>query len=122
MNSVCLVGRLARPPVVRFEGESQTTTFTLAIQEPGRDGVSFTLYVNCVAWGKAADAAGVLHAEDLVSVQGKLCWRKHIDRHGHDKSAMAVLVREVQVLEACTGPGTHVVLTTPGRGGQSRCG
>jgi single-stranded DNA-binding protein len=55
MNSVCLVGRLTRAPVVRFEAEHQVTTFTLLIAEAGRDGATFRLYVPCVAWGKAAE-------------------------------------------------------------------
>ena len=64
MNSVNLVGRLSRAPIVRFEGDGRkVTTFTLQIQEPGRDGTAYTLYVNCVAWGKTAEAAGTLEAE-----------------------------------------------------------
>lgn len=91
MNSVALVGRLARDPSVRFEGEHQTTTWTLLVEEPGRDGTTFRLYVPCIAWGKAAETAGVLSADDLVAVVGKLCWRK---------SALTVNVREVQPLLA----------------------
>jgi hypothetical protein len=54
MNAVSLVGRLSRDPLVHFEGSGQhTTTASLEVQEPGRDGASFTLYVGCVAWGKA---------------------------------------------------------------------
>jgi single-stranded DNA-binding protein len=104
MNSVNLIGRLSRVPVAHFEGEHQTTTFTLALVEPGHEGKAFTLYVPCVCWGKVAEAAGVLEAEDLVSVQGKLCWRKHIDTHGQEKSAMAVSVREVSVVQAIALP------------------
>jgi single-stranded DNA-binding protein len=43
MNHVCLVGRLSRAPTVRFEGESQTATFTLAVLEPSRKGTPYTL-------------------------------------------------------------------------------
>lgn len=101
MNSVCPVGVLSRNPAVRFEGDngSQVTTFTLAISEPGRDGGTFLLYVNCIAWGKPAEAAADLEAETLVSVEGKLCWRKNIDKQGHDKSSMAVMLRQLAVLQ-----------------------
>jgi single-stranded DNA-binding protein len=55
MNSVCLVGCLTRAPTVRFEGESQTATFTLAVQEPSREERAFTLYVGCTSWGRMAE-------------------------------------------------------------------
>jgi single-stranded DNA-binding protein len=99
MNNVCLIGYLARPPVVRFEGEHQTTTFSLALVETGREGQAFTLHVPCVCWGRAAEAAGVLEGDDLVSVQGKLCWYKPTDKHGQDQSMLGVSVREVSVVQ-----------------------
>jgi single-stranded DNA-binding protein len=99
MNSVCLVGRLSRPPVVRFDDENQCTTFTLTLLEPGREWQAFTLYVPCVCWGKAAEAAGVLEGDDLVSVQGKLCWYKPTDKHGQAQGMLAVTVYEVSVLQ-----------------------
>jgi single-stranded DNA-binding protein len=105
LNVCALVGTLSRDPRTAFEGDGrQTTTFTLAIVEPGREGKAFTLYVPCVCWGKAAEAADVLNAEDLVSVQGKLCWRKHVDKHGQDRSTLAVNVREVSVLQPAALP------------------
>jgi single-stranded DNA-binding protein len=76
VNTVCLVGRLARSPVVRFAGEHQTTT----------------------------EAAGVLEGDDMISLSGKLCWRKHTDKHGQEKSMLAVDVREVSVLQPAALP------------------
>jgi single-stranded DNA-binding protein len=104
MNSCCLVGRLTRAPTVRFEGESQMTTFTLAITEPSRTGQPYTLYVPCTAWGRSAEACGTLQAEDLVSVQGKLTWRPHKAKCGQDHNTLVVSVREVTVLEAVEVP------------------
>jgi single-stranded DNA-binding protein len=72
MKSVCLVGQLSGPPTVRVEGQRSLTTFTLAVLEPNHAAASFTLSVPCVAWGPAAETAGLLHAEDLVCVQGRL--------------------------------------------------
>jgi hypothetical protein len=45
VNNVALVGRLTRDPVVRFEGEHQTTTLTLCVEEAGREGATFRLFV-----------------------------------------------------------------------------
>jgi primosomal replication protein N len=48
MNLVALVGRLARAPTTRFEPEgAQVTTFTLMIEEPGREAQSWRLFVPC---------------------------------------------------------------------------
>jgi single-strand DNA-binding protein len=100
MNSISLVGTITRHPTVRFEGDNgtQVTTFTLVIPEPGRDGGTFTLFVNCIAWGKSAEATALLNGGDLVSIEGRLCWRKHKDKAGQDKSALAVMVRQLTVL------------------------
>jgi single-stranded DNA-binding protein len=100
MNSVNLVGRLSRAPTVRFEGESQTATFTLAIQEPSREGKPYTLYVPCTSLGRSAKACSLLNAADLVSVQGKLTWRKHAAQNSQTHSQLVVSVREVQALKA----------------------
>jgi hypothetical protein len=49
MNCVQLVGRLARNPTTRFEGESQVTTFTLLVHESGREGTTFRLFMPCIS-------------------------------------------------------------------------
>ncbi len=109
MNSVQLIGRLSRPPVVKFEGAgSQTASFTLTITEPSREGKPFTLFVGCTAWGKAAEASGVLNAEDLISVQGRLTWRKQTGKCGQEHSQLCVNVREVHVLQAAEVPDEPV--------------
>ena len=99
MNQCCLVGRLTRAPTVRFEGESQTATFTLAVQEPSREGKPYTLYVPCTSWGRSAEACSLLHTEDLVAISGKLSWRTHTGKCGQEHSQLCVAVREVTVLE-----------------------
>jgi single-stranded DNA-binding protein len=102
MNSVQLVGKLARAPVVRFEGESQICTFTLAVPEPSREGKPYVLYVPCTSYGRSAEAASLLSAEDLVSVQGRLGWHKRKAKCGQEHSTLMVNVREVQVLHDTT--------------------
>src|SRR5437870_3695677 len=100
MNVVALVGRLSRHPQVRFEGDTQTATFTLAIEEPARSERTFTLYVGCTAWGRAAESASLLNAADLVSIVGKLAWTKRTGKCGTEHSVLCVNVRDVAVLES----------------------
>jgi single-stranded DNA-binding protein len=98
MNHVSLVGRLSRAPTVRFEGESQTATFTLFVTEPSRSGQPYTLYIPCTSWGKAAEACARLNAEDLVAVEGKLTWRPRKRKCGQEHADLTVSVRDVAVL------------------------
>jgi single-strand DNA-binding protein len=98
MNQCCLIGRLLRPPSVRFEGDGQqVTTFTLAVQEPTRTGTPFTLYVPCTAWGRSAEACSLLSAQDLGAVQGTLTWRPRKRTCGQEPSDLVVRIREVAV-------------------------
>ena len=110
MNSVCIIGRLARDPATRFEGEHQITTFTLAVEEKSREGTPWTLYVGCTAWGKSAEQASLVSAADLVSVQGRLSWNRQKAKCGQEHSQLVVSVRELVVLEpvcdTMTGPPT----------------
>ena len=106
MNSVALVGTLARAPVVRFAGDGvQTCTFTLSVQETSAGGKAWTLFAPCIAYGRSAEAASLLSAEDLVSVQGKLGWHKRKAQCGEDHSVLVVSVREVQALQGPPRPG-----------------
>jgi single-stranded DNA-binding protein len=90
---------------VKFEGAgTQTASFTLAVQEPSREGKAFVLYVGCVAYGKAAEACSTLNAEDLIAVQGRLTWRKQVRTCGQEHSVLSVSVREVAVLQAAEMP------------------
>jgi len=100
MNSVCAVGRLTRDPVVRFEGEGvQTATATLLIEEPGKLK-PFQLFIPVTFWGKGAEQASTLGAQDMIAITGKLCWRKTHTRTGEEKSSLAVEVRTVELLQA----------------------
>jgi single-stranded DNA-binding protein len=99
MNNYSAVGKLTRDPVVRFEGDGiQTATATLLIEEPGKLK-PFTLYVPLTFWGRAGEQASTLGAQDMITITGKLTWRKLHSKTGEDKSSLAVEVRTVEVLQ-----------------------
>ena len=104
MNHVALVGRLLRHPIVKFEGESQTCTFTLLVAETSREGKTFELFTPCTAWGRTAEACSLLNADDLVALQGKLTWQKRTGKCGQEHSQMAVNVREITTLQTAEVP------------------
>ena len=100
MNTYCAVGRLTRNPVVRFEGDGiQAATATLSIEEPTTRDKPFTLFIPLTFWGKSAEAVSTLGAHDLVSLTGKLKWRKLTDKDGQDKSSLVVDVRSIELLQ-----------------------
>jgi single-stranded DNA-binding protein len=100
MNSFCGIGRLARAPRVRFEGEGvQVATATLMLVE-GTQAKPYTLYLSVRCWGKSADAISVLGAQDLISITGKLGWAKQRTKSGDEKSTLVVEARTVELLQA----------------------
>ena len=107
MNSVCVVGKVARAPSVRFEGAGvQVTSLTLVVDETTREGKPYPLYVPCVGYGRSAEACGELHEADLVAVAGRLSWRKQKAKCGEEHSTVVVSVREVVTLQGAAGADT----------------
>jgi hypothetical protein len=98
MNSFCGIGRLARAPLVRFEGEGvQIATATLMIQE-GTPAKPYTLYLPVRCGGNSAAAISVLGAQDLISLTGKLGWGKRRTKSGDETSSLVVEARTVELL------------------------
>jgi single-stranded DNA-binding protein len=64
--------------------------FTLAVEEPSRDGKPYTVFIGCMAWGKSAEVCGTLQAEDLIALTGKLTWHKRSGTCGQDHSGFVV--------------------------------
>jgi single-strand DNA-binding protein len=106
VNAVSLVGKLTRAPIMRFENEgAETCTFTLAVQEPpSREGKAWTLYIPCTSWGATAERCGLLEADTLVSVQGRLTWRKQKASCQQEHSQLVVNVKQVEALLAAEMP------------------
>jgi single-stranded DNA-binding protein len=108
MNVCSLVGRLARAPSVKWEGDgTQTCTFTLAIAERsyGPEPKAWTLFVPCTSYGRSAEACSTLQAQDMVAITGRLTWHKHKAKCGQEHSALVVKVQEVQVLQGAVCDG-----------------
>ena len=96
------VGRLTRDPIVKFEGEGiATATATLLIEEPGKLK-PFTLFVPLSFWGKVAEQASTLSARDMLSITGKLCYRRLRTKTGEEKSALAIEVKSLEVLQTAS--------------------
>ena len=74
MNSVQILGNLARDPEVRYTKTGRAVaTFTVAatntyIDSTTNETKEQTAFINCVAWGKLGEAAGNLRKGSLLFV------------------------------------------------------
>lgn len=78
VNKVVLLGKVGdRGVEVQFlPTGTACATFTLVVQEPGKEGERYSTYVSCEVYGKNAEAAGELEVGDMVLLDGRLRWRK----------------------------------------------
>ena len=97
MNSVNLVGRLARDPELRYTSNGTAVcSFVLAVRNPFRvdeDGNPTADFINCVAWQKIAELFAEGHEKgDPVGVSGRIQTRTYENDEGR-----TVWVTEVNV-------------------------
>lgn len=77
MNTVEILGNLSKDPIIKSTRTGKMVArFTVAVNQefvtPQGDRREFTDWVNCVAWGNWAEAAGnYLHKGSRVLVQGR---------------------------------------------------
>lgn len=113
LNHVNLTGMLERDPVTRLADHgTQQVGFSLRLVEAGPAGQAFKLFVNCEAYGKAAEAAGELRAGDSVLVAGELKYTSFTDKQGQKQTRLCVLARLVRL---CTAAAlTEAATSAPG--------
>lgn len=111
MNSVLLTGTLARDPMVRATNNGKmVASFTvLSVRTWTANGQNYTGkdYVQCVAWGNAAQKVGNLKANASIEVKGRIGTRSYEDKSGQKKWVTEVNVEEVET------PGTPTQNTAP---------
>ena len=74
MNSVALIGRLTRDPIVRYKDEMAIARFSVAVDRPKQNGKDATSdFPNCIAFGKTAELVEkYLTKGRLVGITGRL--------------------------------------------------
>jgi hypothetical protein len=74
VNRTILVGVIGRYGVeVRYANSGTAcATFTLVVSEQGQDGKTYQTYIPCEIWGRKAEVASELDANQLVVFEGKL--------------------------------------------------
>lgn len=103
MNSVQLMGNLARDPEVRYTQSGRAVaTFTVAatntyIDSATNETKEQTAFINCVAWGKLGEAVGNYRKGNRIFVEGRIQTRSYEDSNGQKKYVTEVIAGFVGV-------------------------
>nr|DAN49637.1 MAG TPA: Single strand binding protein [Caudoviricetes sp.] len=103
MNTVQILGNLARDPEVRYTQSGRAVaTFTVAatntyIDSTTNETKEQTAFVNCVAWGKLGEAVGNYRKGNRLFVEGRIQTRSYEDSNGQKKYVTEVIASFVGV-------------------------
>ncbi len=107
MNSVVLVGRLTKDPVLRYTPDNNRAVadFTIAVDRAfKRDETDF---IRIVTWGKQAEnVANYLKKGSRCAVQGSIQTGSYVDKNGMTRYTTDIVANQVEFLErARSGEG-----------------
>lgn len=97
MNTVQILGNLARDPELRFTKTGRAVaTFTVAatntyIDSATNETKEQTAFINCVAWGKLGESVGNLKKGNRVFVEGRLQTRSYDTQDGQKRYVTEVI-------------------------------
>lgn len=100
MNTVQILGNLARDPEVRYTKSGKAVaTFTVAASntyiDSNNETKEQTAFINCVAWGKTGEAVGNLRKGNRCFVEGRLQTRSYENADGQKKYVTEVVANFV---------------------------
>lgn len=103
LNSVCLVGRMARDAELRYTPKNQAVaTFTLAVNRnfKSQNGESEADFINCVIWRQQAEnLANWAKKGALISITGRIQTRNYESQQGQRVYVTEVVADSFQLLE-----------------------
>lgn len=105
MNKVILMGRLTRDPEVRYsQGENATAVarYTLAVDRRfKRDGEATADFINCVAFGRAAEFAERYFRQGIrIVITGRIQTGSYTNRDGVKVYTTDIVVEEQEFTES----------------------
>ncbi len=118
MNKVILMGRLTRDPEVRYsQGENATAVarYTLAVDRRfKRDGEATADFINCVAFGRAAEFAERYFRQGIrIVITGRIQTGSYTNRDGVKVYTTDVVVEEQEFAESKNSGSGSVAANTP---------
>ena len=105
MNKVILMGRLTRDPEVRYsqgENASAVARYSLAVDRRfKRDGEPTADFINCVAFGRAAEfAERYLRQGTKIAVTGRIQTGSYTNKDGVKVYTTDVVVENIEFAES----------------------
>ena len=96
MNTVQILGNLARDPEVRYTNTGKAVaTFTVAASntyiDSNNETKEQTAFINCVAWGALGESVGNLRKGNRAFVEGRLQTRSYENADGQNKYVTEVV-------------------------------
>lgn len=100
MNTVVMIGRLARDPELRFTASGKAVaTFSIAVNRPFSK-TNDADFFNVVVWGKTAEnCANYLAKGRLVGIEGRLQSRSYETQNGDKRYVTEIVANQVEFLE-----------------------
>lgn len=100
MNTVQILGNLARDPEVRYtQSGKAVATFTVAASNTYLDSEGQTkeqtAFINCVAWGELGESVGNLRKGNRAFVEGRLQTRSYETQDGQKRYVTEVVANFV---------------------------
>lgn len=101
MNTVQILGNLARNPEVRYTQSGRAVaTFTVAatntyIDSTTNETKEQTAFINCVAWGKLGEAVGNYRKGNRLFVEGRIQTRSYETQDGQKRYVTEVVANFV---------------------------
>ena len=100
MNTVQIMGNLARDPEVRYTNTGKAVaTFTVAASntyiDSNNETKEQTAFINCVAWGKLGESIGNLRKGNRAFVEGRLQTRSYETQDGQKRYVTEVVANFV---------------------------
>ena len=103
MNKVILMGRLTRDPEVRYsQGEQATAVarYTMAVDRRGRNQENSADFIQCVAFGKAAEfAERYLHKGTKIVLTGRIQTGSYTNKDGQRVYTTDIVAEDQEVAE-----------------------
>jgi len=103
MNKIILIGNLGRDPEMSYtQNGTAVTKFSLAVTRrygKSASGERETDWFNIVAWNQLAETCNnYLKKGQKVYVEGRLEQRKYTDKEGAPRTAIDVIINEMEML------------------------
>lgn len=98
INNVTIVGRVVRDLEVKTTNSGkEVASFALAVDGYGKDAPAN--FIDCVAWGKAAEILGKYATKGKqIGITGRIQTRPWEDKEGNKRKATEVVIDQFQLL------------------------